>query len=70
MLFLLCQVTLERLNVWLKAKQDARAAKEERTLEKARQVQAQGKALHGLTGKQLFAIAKNLFIDDAPESEP
>ena len=55
-------VTLERLQVWLKEKQDRKAAQEEQAMEEAKKDYAKGKR-PVMSGRALFAIDPSLFID-------
>ena len=55
-------VTLERLQVWLKEKQDRKAAEEEQAMEEAKKDYAKGKR-PVMSGRALFAIDPSLFID-------
>ena len=61
-------VTFERLQEWLKKKQDAIAAEEAEKLDAARKQYAKGKAA-GVTGRMLFEIDSSLFVDDASGME-
>lgn len=62
-------VTLERLEAWLKAKNDAKAAAESSKLGNAKQQLQHGKKVAGLTGRDLFSVDPNLFVDDAEAVE-
>eukprot|EP00320_Phaeocystis_rex_P009197 CAMPEP_0119056150 /NCGR_PEP_ID=MMETSP1178-20130426/848_1 /TAXON_ID=33656 /ORGANISM="unid sp, Strain CCMP2000" /LENGTH=417 /DNA_ID=CAMNT_0007036851 /DNA_START=122 /DNA_END=1375 /DNA_ORIENTATION=+ len=56
-------VTLDRLQVWLKEKQERKAQQEEKVMEEAKQSYAKGKR-PVISGRALFAIDPSLFIDD------
>uniref|UniRef100_A0A7S4BF54 Tudor domain-containing protein n=1 Tax=Chrysotila carterae TaxID=13221 RepID=A0A7S4BF54_CHRCT len=58
-------VTLERLQAWLQAKVDAKASAQSGKLKNAKGELEKGKRVHGLTGKDLFSVDPNLFVDDA-----
>ena len=64
-------VTLERLQAWLQAKIDAKAAAESSKLGNAKAQLQHGKKAHGLTGRDLFSVDPTLFVDDgAPPALP
>ena len=56
-------VTLDRLQEWLKQKQERKELEEEKCMEEAKQNYAKGKR-PVISGRALFAIDPSLFIDD------
>ena len=61
-------VTFERLQEWLKKKNDKIAEEEAEKLDAARKQYAKGKVA-GVTGRMLFEIDSSLFVDDASGME-
>lgn len=62
-------VTLDRLQVWLKAKKDKKKAEEDAKMGSAKADLARGKRVQSLTGKELFSVEPTLFVDDEAANE-
>lgn len=61
-------VTLERLQLWLKNKQERKAEQEAQVMEEAKESYKKGKR-PVISGRALFAIDPSLFIDDDAAGE-